>query len=69
MEAYKQNESVFNEILKNGNEESCEAIIAGISSSLIDIYRVPDGPISFRLKTAAIGFQKFLRSKYKGKCD
>ncbi len=69
IEAYKQNESVFNEILKNGNEENCEAIIAGISSSLSDIYRVPEGPISFRLKTAAIGFKEFLRNRYKEKCN
>jgi Zn-dependent peptidase ImmA (M78 family) len=68
-EAYKQNESVFNEILKKGNEESCEAIIAGISSSLIDIYRVPEGPIAFRLKTAAIGFKEFIISKFKEKCN
>ena len=69
MEAFKQNESVFDEIIKNGNEESCEAIIAGVSSYLTDSYHVPDGSISFRLKTASIGFREFLRSKYKEECD
>lgn len=69
IKVFKQNESVFNEILKNGNEENCEAIIAGISSSLSDIYLVPDGLISFRLKAAAIGFKEFLKSRYKVKCN
>ena len=69
IEVYKQNESIFNEIIKNGNEESCELIITGISSFLSDVYRVPDGSISFRLKTAAINFKEFLKSQSQGKCS
>jgi hypothetical protein len=68
-EVYKQNASMFNEILKNGSQDNCETIIAGISSYLTDIYQVPDGAIAFRLKTKAIGFREFLKDKYNGKCD
>jgi len=69
MEVYKQNAPLFNEILENGNEENCEAIINGIASFMCDIYHVPEGRIAARLRTSTIGLKDFLRSKYKEKCN
>ncbi len=64
-ELYIINEPLFKDLLKNGNDETCENIIIALSSSLSDVYHAPEGTISFRLKTKAVDFKEYL----KGRCN
>lgn len=56
-EIYREYESIFKDVLNKDYEE----IIDRIASRLSDIYRVPEGVISHRLKRPALKFKDFLK--------
>lgn len=64
MQFYKDNRKTLLELLK----DDCDSIVDTIAIALRDIYQVPEGAISYRLKAKVIGFKDFLKKDIKEGC-